>query len=405
VKITAAGGESIAGSLPFTGADWSNYAEYEFGVLHVPAGHTALSIESADPRSGKYVMNLRSVILTPEYVLLTITGDKVNLRAKPRDGAILSQSDKGGQFIAESAQAADNSDGSKWYRIAASVKNGEVAPFSAYVSAKYASAEKPPKALAAKIKGLAAAPGSPAQGFRPVLCDGTFIGAFDENGAWHGSPGTVTVDGKTVKLAEIEEDKNLMKRLTGGDELKTVPCETPLIKAGQKLACWGTDGKKGEGVVSGTAIYYEGEESGAAALVVSLDGFEWDGWLTVGVTEGINALPAKTVREETGGNVIFTCDYGGEKLSVAWKETAPDPREGTHFKGFVSAGKHTWEISDDPYDESVDPYNAEDIHCGFFDLDGDKKLELVVYDSGPNGSLAICRTDGTKIAWMYTGNE
>jgi hypothetical protein len=63
LKISIDGGISAAANLPFTGKDWSNYVEHEFCILPLPAGKTTLTIESANPRGGGYVMNLRSVTI------------------------------------------------------------------------------------------------------------------------------------------------------------------------------------------------------------------------------------------------------------------------------------------------------------------------------------------------------
>jgi hypothetical protein len=119
----------------------------------------------------------------------------------------------------------------------------------------------------------------------------------------------------------------------------------------------------------------------------------------------VNALPSPTVREETDGEVVFSCDYGGEKFSVTWKDMSDEGQ--SYYKGFVSAGGKSWEIpeTDGPGGSGVDPSEPEDIRCAFFDLDGDKKLELAVYDSGSSGSAAVYRTDGTELAWLYTGEE
>jgi hypothetical protein len=65
LRITAGGKDAFSAPLPNTGKDWSRYVEYEFCTLPFPAGKTTLSLESTQPRSGSYVMNLRSVTLSP----------------------------------------------------------------------------------------------------------------------------------------------------------------------------------------------------------------------------------------------------------------------------------------------------------------------------------------------------
>ena len=77
----------------------------------------------------------------------------------------------------------------------------------------------------------------------PVIVAGELIGAFDNEGEWHGAPETVTVDGRMVVLSEPANDEDLMKRLLEDDEL--VPCETPLIGTGRRLAYWSADGRDG----------------------------------------------------------------------------------------------------------------------------------------------------------------
>gem|GEM_PF-2188252 len=64
--VTAGGEESFSAHLPPTRDDWSNYyEEYEFCTLPFPAGKTTLTLESAGAENSVYVMNLRSVILSP----------------------------------------------------------------------------------------------------------------------------------------------------------------------------------------------------------------------------------------------------------------------------------------------------------------------------------------------------
>ena len=57
---------------------------------------------------------------------------------------------------------------------------------------------------------------------------------------------------------------------------------------------------------------------------------------------------------------------------------------------------------------SIAPGGAEDIHCGFFDLNGDGAVELVVYDASPNGFAAVLSVskEGVELlSWHYTGEE
>jgi hypothetical protein len=63
LKVTV-GEESFIAPLPATGSEWSNYVEHEFCTATLLAGKTTLIIESTEPRSGNYVMNLRSVTLS-----------------------------------------------------------------------------------------------------------------------------------------------------------------------------------------------------------------------------------------------------------------------------------------------------------------------------------------------------
>jgi hypothetical protein len=52
--------------IPPTGPDWSNYQERLLGTIaNLEAGKTTLGLMSNDPKDGKYVMNLRAVILKP----------------------------------------------------------------------------------------------------------------------------------------------------------------------------------------------------------------------------------------------------------------------------------------------------------------------------------------------------
>ena len=97
----------------------------------------------------------------------------------------------------------------------------------------------------------------------PVIVDGELIGAFDNEGEWHGAPETVTVGGRTVALSEPASDEGLMRRLEDGER---VPCETPLIGAGRRLSYWSPSGREGEASVERVSLYYEGEASGMSAI-------------------------------------------------------------------------------------------------------------------------------------------
>ena len=236
----------------------------------------------------------------------------------------------------------------------------------------------------------------------PVFAAGVLMGGFDDGGKWLEAPESVTVGGNEVSLYEVEGDKALMKRF---EDEKFVLCETPLIATGRRLTYWSPSGKEGEGTVDRVSIFYMGEGPGVAALSVRVDGYELD-WtkLVVGVAAEIESpLPAPTAREVSeDGKVTFTCDYGGG-LSVVW--TPGDDA----FTGAVSAGGKTWDIPNGDDDPSVTPDSEDDIHCGFFDLNGDGKAELVVHDSGPNGFAAVLSVDPKKgievLSWQYTGAE
>jgi hypothetical protein len=80
------------------------------------------------------------------YVLLTVTGDKVNLRSTPPNGKVLRQSEKGGQYIAEQSEVTAD-DGSKWYKIVSAVYSGKSYKCAAYVSSRYANASAIPSGL------------------------------------------------------------------------------------------------------------------------------------------------------------------------------------------------------------------------------------------------------------------
>ena len=90
------------------------------------------------------------------YVLLTITGDSVNVRSTPStSGRILRKSNIGDQFIAE-ATAVIDSEGAEWRQIVASTSVGEVSDLTAYVSAKYSRVSELPASLASKIPASSA---------------------------------------------------------------------------------------------------------------------------------------------------------------------------------------------------------------------------------------------------------
>jgi hypothetical protein len=51
--------------LPPTGSDWSNYEERSTGIYKLPAGGVRLILASEEPDGKSYVMNLRSIKVTP----------------------------------------------------------------------------------------------------------------------------------------------------------------------------------------------------------------------------------------------------------------------------------------------------------------------------------------------------
>jgi hypothetical protein len=59
--------ESNYYDIPATGNDWSNYETLQLDkAIRLESGKSALRLESLSPSAGKYVMNLRTVILKPE---------------------------------------------------------------------------------------------------------------------------------------------------------------------------------------------------------------------------------------------------------------------------------------------------------------------------------------------------
>jgi hypothetical protein len=250
--------------------------------------------------------------------------------------------------------------------------------------------------LSGRLAGAASA--QKEKNYLPVICVGALMGAYDENGGWQNAPGTVTVNGKSVVLDEVEENEELMKMLGDGDG---VPCETEMIGPGQRLAYWGPEGRLGEGTVTETSVWYMGDASGAATLDVAVEGFdgEWSN-LIVGMSDAVDAWIAPTTRETDGGKTVFVCDSGGgEKYSVSW---TPD---GETFKGTVTVNGDSWEITDG----DIAPGDLEDLQCGFFYFGVGGGFELVIYDSGISGFAAIYRVTPGKgiqqLAWLYTGEE
>ncbi|MDL2216554.1 hypothetical protein LJB81_02330 [Desulfovibrio sp. OttesenSCG-928-M14] len=234
---------------------------------------------------------------------------------------------------------------------------------------------------------------------RPVICVGSLMGVFAE-GEWQNAPGVVTVDGQPVDLENIEKDKVFAKLESAEDGLD---CVNSLIVAGQKIAYYGPDGiKKHEGAVTRTSIWYEGEASGAAALNVEVQGSDEIDWsqLVVGVSAEVVAAPVPTIRTNEDGGVRFSCEYEGEKYAVSWASGDGGARLIT-----LSGGGASWKLED----EGINPEDLEELQCGFFDLNGDGSLELVVYNSGINGSVALFRfapnAEPERFAWKYTGEE
>lgn len=234
---------------------------------------------------------------------------------------------------------------------------------------------------------------------RPVICVGTLMGVFAD-GEWLDAPGEVTVNGKIVDMDDVAQDAVFQKLESADDGLD---CVTPLIGPGQKIAYYGADGKKKhEGAVTRTSIWYQGEASGAAALGVEVQGAEEIDWseLVVGVSAEIKAAPVPTMRVKDGKGIGFTCEYKGAKYAVKWTPGSGDARLVT-----LSVNGKSWELES----EGIDPEDLDEVQCGFFDLNGDGSLELVVANTGANGSVALFRFDpeagAERFAWNYTGEE
>lgn len=235
---------------------------------------------------------------------------------------------------------------------------------------------------------------------RPVLCVGSLMGVFAD-GVWQDAPGEVTVDGNIVNMEEVTQNKGLLQKIEQADD--GLDCVTSLITAGQKIAYYGTDGKKKhEGAVLRSYIWCEGEASGALGLGIDVEGSEEIDWseLIVGVAATVMAAPAPTIRAMDGKAVTFTSEYKGEKYAVSWT-----PGKDDTFAIALSLGDKSWKLES----EGISPADLEYLHCGFFDLNGDGSLELVISDAGPNGSIALYRfasdAEPERFAWQYTGEE
>ena len=83
-----------------------------------------------------------------KYVLLTIAGEKVNLRTQPQAaGKALKQCNTGDRFLAEPGAVTNSADGSTWYKIVAAVHGDKPHKYAAYVSARYTNASAIPSGL------------------------------------------------------------------------------------------------------------------------------------------------------------------------------------------------------------------------------------------------------------------
>ena len=113
-------------------------------IVHAATGAYTLKAFDADFSEAPDVIN----VAAEKYVLLTIAGEKVNLRSQPRAGGkALKQCNTGDRFLAEPNVVTDSADGSAWYKIIAAVQDNKPYKYAAYVSARYANASAIPSGL------------------------------------------------------------------------------------------------------------------------------------------------------------------------------------------------------------------------------------------------------------------
>ncbi|MDR2353950.1 MAG: hypothetical protein LBF22_12520 [Deltaproteobacteria bacterium] len=245
-----------------------------------------------------------------------------------------------------------------------------------------------------------------ADDYYPVLVRDVLMGAFNEDGEWEESPDEVIVDGHLVDLSDIEGDETLMERL---DDDQNIPCIIPYLTRGQDLAFYNTSGKIGVSELEEITIHYQGYAIGSAAISLKISNHNFDNrQLEVGVAADLqNVLPAPTTKTVSKNQVEFTTGHSGG-MNVTFEKI------GNEWKGrvYLMGHKISLEIpmgggEDDEF--LISPDGPDVLNCGFFDLNGDGQMEIVIDDTSPDGFAAIFSIHperGLKmLTWRYMGKE
>ncbi|MDR1979730.1 MAG: hypothetical protein LBQ42_13425 [Synergistaceae bacterium] len=200
------------------------------------------------------------------------------------------------------------------------------------------------------------------------------MGAFKEGKWYEHTALPIMVNGRAITPEE------------GVELLEPVPCSTPLVRGGARLAFYSAEGRKiGAGTVMGTQ-YSTSAASAETFIDVEMEmgtGKELKmppGVMSIGVEDGWNAVSAPTRRTVEKGNIVFVFEPSepSKKLSVTFSPGLDEAGEKV-YGGLLAWGEKSLKLTDAYVEE-------EEQLAGFFiDLNGDGQVEFVLHSQSIGG--------------------
>ena len=203
------------------------------------------------------------------------------------------------------------------------------------------------------------------------------LGGF-KDGTWYTHKTLpITVQGETVDLKNPPLPQN--------DEM--LVCSTPLLSPGTTFALYTSEGQEKEPVACRQLGFSFMHVSKETMIDVLLDRnlSRPVEKLLIGVNGEWNALLAPTTRTDKEGLLTFAADLDarGNTAEVALKLTEKDESL-LVYEGSVRVGGREVRLSDPM---SVYVEKVQDIEAFFLDLNGDGRMEFVLYAGGPACSI------------------
>jgi len=221
------------------------------------------------------------------------------------------------------------------------------------------------------------------EGYRPVVFSYVWdtsenygawlLGAFRDGGWLTHTALPVLANGRAVSPEESLEIAD------------PIVCTTPLLERGTKLAFYSPNGKIGIASVKETR-YSVSAASAESFIDVETDGPELPARTpVVGVGDGWNATPLPTKRTESEDRVIFAAGSGGGGMSATFLSALDEDGEKI-YRGTIAFGGKTWPLTD------VSVGTPGELDGFFIDLNGDGRMEFLIYCQGIAGFIAAFET-------------